>query len=87
MEFDPELLKLLLRLLSHSPWFLLAVMAVWPDKGIVPLWIKGNRDIKLAEIKRDKLIAKVQERASKRLQQEPPLRLTARKGDANDDGH
>lgn len=73
MEFDPELLKLLLKLLAHSPWFLLGVMVVWPERGIVALWIKSRRDIKLAEIKRDKTNAKVQERAAERLRKEPQL--------------
>ena len=80
MELDPELLKLLV----HSPWLLLLVLIFWPEKGIIALWIKSRRDIKLAEMKRDKASNEVQERAAKRLTQEPAL-LEAPKGEENGD--
>lgn len=84
MELDPEIIKLLLKLLAKSPWFLLALLFVWPNTGIIPLWIKSRRDTKLAEIKRDRLKAKVQERALKRLEQQPPLKLSAGDGESDD---
>ena len=84
MELDPEIIKLLLKLLVHSPWLLLAVLLVWPEKGVIPLWIKSRRDTKLAEIKRDTIKAEVQERALKRLEQQQPLKLLAADGESDD---
>jgi hypothetical protein len=87
LELDPEIIKLLLKLLAKSPWFLLAVLLVWPEKGVIPLWIKSRRDTKFAEIKRDTIKAEVQERALKRLEQQQPLKLPPANGDSDDNIH
>ena len=79
LGLDPDIIKLLLA----APWSFVVALIVWPDKGIIALWIKRNQAIKLAEIKRDKAKKAVQERVAERLTQAPPL-LPAPKGEAND---
>ena len=79
MELSPDLIEAL----KASPWLLLLVVIFWPDKGVVALWIKRSQAIKLAELKRDKAKKAVQERAAKRLKQEPPLQLPGPKGEVD----
>ena len=50
MELDPTSVS---TLFSAAPWAFVAALVVWPEKGIVALWIRRGQAIKLAEIERN----------------------------------
>jgi hypothetical protein len=41
-------------LLVTAPWATIIALIVWPEKGVVALWIKRSQAVKIAELERDK---------------------------------
>ncbi len=41
-------------LLATTPWITLIALALWPEKGVIALWIKRSEAVKLAELEREK---------------------------------
>lgn len=64
----------LAHLLLASPWVGLALVILWPDKGVVALWIKRSEAVKKAELERDAMRSTITVENGKgsRQQQLPP---------------
>ena len=41
-------------LFTAAPWAFVAALVVWPEKGVVALWIRRGQAIKLAELEKNR---------------------------------